>query len=63
MARALVTAAHAAMAMDSQAKYAAVSRKQADVYLRPAPRHWGMKVWDHAAGIGRIADHDAPWVG
>ncbi len=40
------------VAMDSQAKYAAVSRKQADVYLRPAPRHWGMKVWDHAAGIG-----------
>jgi len=40
------------VAMDSQAKYAAVARHQADVYLRPAPRHWGMKVWDHAAGIG-----------
>jgi len=40
------------IAMDSQAKYATVSRGQSDVYLRPAPRSWGMRVWDHAAGVG-----------
>ena len=40
------------IAMDSQAKYATVSRGQSDVYLRPAPRSWGMNVWDHAAGVG-----------
>ena len=40
------------IAMDSQAKYATVARGQSDVYMRPAPRSWGMHVWDHAAGVG-----------
>jgi 3'(2'), 5'-bisphosphate nucleotidase len=47
-----IVGGHRAIAMDSQAKYATVSRGQSDVYLRPAPRSWGMHVWDHAAGVG-----------
>lgn len=37
------------LAMDSQAKYALVARRQADVYDRP-PRRNSEKAWDHAAG-------------
>lgn len=37
--------------MDSQAKYAAVSRGEADVYLRlPVRGDYREKIWDHAAG-------------
>lgn len=37
--------------MDSQAKYAAVARGDADVYLRlPTRKDYREKVWDHAAG-------------
>ncbi|MDQ8185349.1 3'(2'),5'-bisphosphate nucleotidase [Pelagicoccus sp. SDUM812002] len=50
--------------MDSQCKYAAVSRGQASVYLRlPTRPGYEEKIWDHAAGYivlleagGRIAD-------
>ena len=50
--------------MDSQCKYAAVSRGQASVYLRlPTRPGYEEKIWDHAAGAivlqeagGRIAD-------
>lgn len=50
--------------MDSQCKYAAVSRGQASIYLRlPARPGYEEKIWDHAAGFivlseagGRIAD-------
>ena len=50
--------------MDSQCKYAAVSRGQASVYLRlPTRPGYQEKIWDHAAGYiilleagGRIAD-------
>ena len=41
-----------ALAIDSQAKYAAIAIGMADIYLRPAPRAWTMKAWDHAAGLG-----------
>lgn len=37
--------------MDSQAKYAAVARGDADLYLRlPTRKDYREKVWDHAAG-------------
>lgn len=50
--------------MDSQCKYAAVSRGQASVYLRlPTRPGYEEKIWDHAAGYivlleagGKIAD-------
>ncbi|EDY83959.1 3'(2'),5'-bisphosphate nucleotidase [Verrucomicrobiia bacterium DG1235] len=50
--------------MDSQCKYAAVSRGQASVYLRlPTRPGYEEKIWDHAAGYivlleagGRISD-------
>lgn len=50
--------------MDSQCKYAAVSRGQASVYLRlPTRSGYEEKIWDHAAGYiilleagGRISD-------
>ncbi len=50
--------------MDSQCKYAAVSRGQASVYLRlPTRPSYEEKIWDHAAGYivlkeagGQIAD-------
>lgn len=50
--------------MDSQCKYAAVSRGQASVYLRlPTRPGYEEKIWDHAAGFivlieagGKIAD-------
>ncbi len=42
----------AALRMDSQAKYAAVARGDADVYLRlPTRKDYREKVWDHAAGM------------
>lgn len=50
--------------MDSQCKYAAVSRGQASVYLRlPTRPGYQEKIWDHAAGVivlqeagGKVAD-------
>jgi 3'(2'), 5'-bisphosphate nucleotidase len=37
--------------MDSQAKYAAVARGEADIYLRlPTRSDYREKIWDHAAG-------------
>jgi 3'(2'), 5'-bisphosphate nucleotidase len=50
--------------MDSQCKYAAVARGDADVYLRiPTSATYREKVWDHAAGVcvvreagGRVTD-------
>lgn len=38
--------------MDSQAKYAALARGDADIYLRlPAKPGYVEKIWDHAAGL------------
>ena len=52
--------------MDSQAKYGAVARGEAEVYIRmPSPRtpDYREKIWDHAAGLivveeagGRVTD-------
>ncbi len=50
--------------MDSQAKYAAVSRGEAEAYLRiPRGTEYREKIWDHAAGVlvvteagGRVTD-------
>jgi 3'(2'), 5'-bisphosphate nucleotidase len=50
--------------MDSQAKYAAVARGDADVYLRlPTRPDYRERIWDHAAGClvvteagGRVTD-------
>jgi 3'(2'), 5'-bisphosphate nucleotidase len=52
--------------LDSQAKYGAVARGDAAVYLRlPSPKspHYREKIWDHAAGAliieeagGRVTD-------
>ena len=40
-----------ALRMDSQAKYAAVARGEAEVYLRlPTSAEYREKIWDHAAG-------------
>lgn len=61
----------ASLRMDSQAKYAAVARGDAALYLRlPSPSHpdYREKVWDHAAGSlvveeagGRVTDmHGRP---
>ncbi len=55
-----------ALRMDSQAKYAAVARGDADLYLRlPTRKGYQEKVWDHAAGVlvlqeagGTITDVD-----
>lgn len=52
--------------MDSQCKYAAVARGEADVYLRlPAKKGYVEKIWDHAAGSfiveqagGQVTDMD-----
>ena len=52
--------------IDSQCKYAAVARGNADVYLRlPAKKGYVEKIWDHAAGAfivqqagGRVTDMD-----
>jgi 3'(2'), 5'-bisphosphate nucleotidase len=54
------------MAMDSQAKYAALARGDADIYLRlPTGGGYVEKIWDHAAGAcvlraagGRVSDAD-----
>jgi HAL2 family 3'(2'),5'-bisphosphate nucleotidase len=38
--------------MDSQAKYAAVARGEASIYLRlPTSAEYREKIWDHAAGV------------
>ena len=38
--------------MDSQAKYAAVARGDASIYLRlPTRADYQEKIWDHAAGV------------
>ncbi|UUO04902.1 3'(2'),5'-bisphosphate nucleotidase [Blastopirellula sp. J2-11] len=43
--------------MDSQAKYAAVARGDADIYLRlPTIAGYQEKIWDHAAGALVIAE-------
>lgn len=43
--------------MDSQAKYAAVARGDADLYLRlPTRKDYREKVWDHAAGALVLAE-------
>jgi 3'(2'), 5'-bisphosphate nucleotidase len=43
--------------MDSQAKYAAVARGDADIYLRlPTRKDYVEKIWDHAAGFRVIAE-------
>ena len=50
--------------MDSQAKYAAVARGDAQIYLRlPTRADYQEKIWDHAAGAiiveeagGRVTD-------
>lgn len=52
--------------LDSQAKYAVVSRGEADVYLRlPTRADYREKIWDHAGGVlvveeagGRVTDID-----
>lgn len=52
--------------MDSQAKYAAVARGDASIYLRlPTRKDYREKIWDHAAGVlvveeagGRVTDVD-----
>ncbi|MCC9608898.1 3'(2'),5'-bisphosphate nucleotidase [Blastopirellula sp. JC732] len=52
--------------MDSQAKYAAVARGDADIYLRlPTIAGYEEKIWDHAAGFlvineagGKVTDID-----
>ncbi len=52
--------------MDSQAKYAAVARGDAEVYLRlPTRPGYEERIWDHAAGVlcvteagGRVCDVD-----
>lgn len=58
--------AHPSLRMDSQAKYGAVARGDAALYLRlPSPKHpdYREKIWDHAAGAliveeagGRVTD-------
>lgn len=48
-----------ALRMDSQAKYGAVARGDASVYLRlpnPETPHYREKVWDHAAGALIVAE-------
>ena len=55
-----------AVRIDSQCKYAAVARGDADVYLRlPAKKGYVEKIWDHAAGAcivekagGQVTDMD-----
>jgi 3'(2'), 5'-bisphosphate nucleotidase len=43
--------------MDSQAKYAAVGRGEADIYLRlPTRSDYREKIWDHAAGALIVAE-------
>ena len=52
--------------LDSQAKYAVVSRGEADIYLRlPTRKDYQEKIWDHAGGVlvieeagGRVTDLD-----
>ncbi len=52
--------------MDSQAKYAAIARGEAEIYLRlPTSKEYREKIWDHAAGMmivheagGTVSDAD-----
>lgn len=52
--------------MDSQAKYGAVARGDAEIYLRlPTRKDYQEKIWDHAAGVlvvreagGKVTDVD-----
>lgn len=61
---ALLGVTAAPLRLDSQCKYAAVARGDADIYLRlPRNRTYREKVWDHAAGVavveaagGRVSD-------
>jgi 3'(2'), 5'-bisphosphate nucleotidase len=42
----------APLRMDSQAKYAAIARGEAEIYLRlPTSADYREKIWDHAAGV------------
>jgi 3'(2'), 5'-bisphosphate nucleotidase len=44
--------AHRPLRLDSQCKYAAVARGQADAYLRiPSGAAYSEWIWDHAAGV------------
>lgn len=42
--------------LDSQAKYGAVARGDADLYMRFPPRTYREKIWDHAAGAVVITE-------
>ncbi|MEX0777256.1 MAG: 3'(2'),5'-bisphosphate nucleotidase [Phycisphaeraceae bacterium] len=66
---ALLGITHEPLRMDSQAKYAAVARGDASIYLRlPVSAKYREKIWDHAAGAiivaeagGRVTDvHGQP---
>ena len=53
----LLGTAAPSLRMDSQAKYAAVARGDAEVYLRlPTKRDYREKIWDHAAGSLIVAE-------
>ncbi len=57
--RELLGAKAGALRLDSQAKYGAVARGEADVYLRlPNPKtpDYREKIWDHAAGALIVAE-------
>ena len=43
-----------AVRVDSMAKYGALARGDADLYLRFPPRAYREKVWDHAAGVAIV---------
>ena len=43
-----------AVRVDSMAKYGALSRGDADLYLRFPPPSYREKVWDHAAGVAIV---------
>ena len=43
-----------AVRVDSMAKYGALSRGDADLYLRFPPKSYREKVWDHAAGVAIV---------
>lgn len=47
-----LTVSRPALRMDSQCKYLAVARGDADLYLRlPAKKGYQEKIWDHAGGV------------
>jgi HAL2 family 3'(2'),5'-bisphosphate nucleotidase len=43
-----------AVRVDSMAKYGALARGDADLYLRFPPKKYREKVWDHAAGVAVV---------